>query len=236
MVYVSFVEMGAYRTIIRKMLRNKDLKRIIIEISYKYGLSHIGSCLTAVDIIEEIYQTKKPYEKFVLSAGHAHLAHLVVMDKYGIFSPTCGDKHTEFIEGIIETHGIHCDRKAGCDVSTGSLGHGLGIALGMAMADPRKDVYCLISDGECAEGSIWEALQIQREQKITNLLVYANINGWGAYKEITEQSGLFERLMEYGVSMNFTDNSEYSKWLQSQEAHYKIMNQKEYKELLAVLK
>ena len=146
-------------------------KEIILDISKRNGLTHIGSSLTVLPIIEEIYKEKKPDEKFVLSAGHAHLAHLVVMNP-------------ETAEDMILKHGIHCTTEAGCDVSTGSLGHGLGIAVGMALANRERNVYCLISDGECAEGSVWEALRVAYEQGTYNLKVYVNINGWASYQTV----------------------------------------------------
>ena len=166
-------------------MNNKDLKRRIIEISYPRKLSHLGSCLTAVDIIDEIFKIKKPEEKFVLSVGHAGLALYVVLEKYlGLNA-----------EKIFEHHGVHPDRCSKChiDCSTGSLGNGLPIAVGMALADRNKNVYCLISDGECSEGSIWEALRIASEQNLNNLKVYCNFNGWGAYKSIShlEFNGFF---------------------------------------------
>ena len=81
------------------IILNEDLKKRILTISYEKKLSHLGSVLTAVDIIKEIYDIKKPDEKFVLSAGHAHLAHAVVMEKYGIIKDA---------EENIKMHGIHC--------------------------------------------------------------------------------------------------------------------------------
>lgn len=146
------------------------MKRIL-EISKKLGLSHIGSSLTAYPIIEEIYKLKKPNEKFVLSNGHAHVAHLVVMN-------------SDTAEDMIQKYGIHCNVEAGCDASTGALGHGIGISVGMALSDRTKNVYCMISDGECAEGSIWEALRIAQEQNLTNLKVYVNANGWASYQAV----------------------------------------------------
>ena len=134
------------------------MKQRILDISKRLGLSHIGSSLTAFPIIEEIYKIKKPDEKFILSNGHAHLAHLVVMNP-------------DHAEELIEKYGIHCSHEAGCDASSGSLGHGISIAVGMALSDRTKNVYCMISDGECAEGSIFEALRIASEQNLTNLKV-----------------------------------------------------------------
>lgn len=145
------------------------LQNRILDISKKFGLSHIGSSLTSVEIIKEIYELKRPDEKFILSNGHAGLALYVVMHDDDEVLPI--------------RNNIHAD-KSWCDCSTGSLAHGLGIAVGMALSDRTKNVYCLISDGECAEGSIWEALRIASEQNLTNLKVYVNANGWASYQSV----------------------------------------------------
>lgn len=149
----------------------KELHKRILEISKERELTHIGSALSAVDIIEEIYEEKGPDDKFVLSAGHCFLAQLVVMEKHGIPIPDDIPTHPEdYIEGV--------------DVPTGSLGQGLPIAVGMALADRNRNVYCLVSDGECAEGSIWESLALASELELDNLKVYVNANGFAAYKEV----------------------------------------------------
>ena len=224
-------------------MQNKDLKKRILDISYKLKLSHLGSCLTAIDIIDEIYKIKQSDEKFILSAGHAHLAHLVVMSKYCLKEleskykykhETLGEKYlNEIIEGLIKDYGIHCDRQAGCDVSTGSLGHGIGIAVGMALADRNKNIYCLISDGELAEGSVWEALRIAEAEKLTDLYVYLNNNSWGAYQSTTRYKGIFKfaprSIKCKKVKTNMND---YPTWLQGQAAHYVVMNEQQYQEAL----
>lgn len=222
-------------------MKNKDLKKRILEISYKLDLGHIGSNITAVDIIDEIYKEKKPDEKFVLSAGHSHLAHLVVMYKELKELVVTGReiyRDPEIEEKLIQQYGIHCDRKAGCDASTGSLGHGIGIAVGMALANRTKNVYCLISDGECAEGSVNEALRIKYEQDLDNLKIYANVNGWGAYREIDLQNGLTQWLSDHGVEVIFTDQvmDIFPKYLQGQEGHYHHLTKKEYKECMEILR
>ena len=145
------------------------LERRIIDLSYKHKLSHIGSCITAVHIIDEIF-AEKGDGIFVLSNGHAGLALYVVMEKYGL-----GDA-----DALLTKHGIHPNTDAHIFCSTGSLGHGIGIAVGAAMSDRSRKVYCLISDGECAEGSVWEALRIAAEQHLDNLIVHLNANGYGA--------------------------------------------------------
>ena len=212
------------------MITNKDLKKRIIELSYKHKLSHLGSCLTAVNIIDEIYKIKKPDEKFILSAGHAAVALYCVIEKYeGIDA-----------EKIFEHHGVHPDRCNQCHIycSTGSLGQGLPISCGLALANRNKNVWCLISDGEMAEGSIWEALRIRNELKLKNLKVYLNFNGWGAYKNIEEEA-MGERLAWFTYSTPIeikATNVNQLPFLKGQDAHYKVMNEEEYKEAMEILK
>lgn len=217
----------------QRQIPNKELKRRIIQVSYELGLSHVGSNLTACDIIEEIYSVKKPLEKVVISNGHAHLAHLVVKEAEGEIDFV----REKYIETLIEKYGIHCDRQAGCDFSTGSLGHGIGASVGFALADRSKDVFCLISDGECSEGSVHEALRIASEQRLENLHVYINFNGFGAFKQtMYEDIRLpFENLM-VDIKMKDTRSNDYPEWLTSQEAHYVILDKKRYEELMEILK
>lgn len=197
-------------------MKNKDLKRRILDVSYRYKLSHLGSCLTAVDIIEEIYQVKMPWERFVLSNGHAGLALYCVIEKHG----------GRNAEDIFNHHGVHPDRclPCGLDCSTGSLGQGLPVAVGMALADRDKNVYCLVSDGEMAEGSIFEALQIKYNQGLSNLKIYLNWNGWAAYGSIH----LDPKLADFGVDIRLTE-VEQLPFLKGQDAHYYVMKDEDYK-------
>lgn len=163
-----------------------ELHHRIIEISSKLGLAHLGSCLTSVNIIDEIYARKKPNEPFILSSGHAGLALYVVIEKYyGINA-----------EKIFAHHGTHPDRCKECmlECSTGSLGHGIGIALGMALADRERQVYCLISDGECFEGTIWEVANVIKKYQVWNLKIYLNYNSWSAYDKVDE--GMLNTMMD----------------------------------------
>jgi transketolase len=198
-------------------MKNATLKKRILEISYKHGLSHLGSCLTAVDIIEEIYSKKKPDEPFILSSGHAGLALYVVLEKYYNFVDA---------EQLFLKHGVHPNRDIlnYIDCSTGSLGHGLGIAVGMALADRTQTVWSLISDGECAEGSIWEAMRVKEDLGLDNLKVYLNYNGWGAYKE----TNLHQMPMDSYLDFRNIENTSELPFLQDQDAHYHVMTKEEY--------
>ena len=199
-----------------------DLEKQILTIAYKNHLAHIGSSLTALPIIKEIYETKNPDEKVVISSGHAHLGHAVVMEKHGII-PDAEKNILEF--------GIHCERAGGCDVSTGSLGHGVGVAVGMALSDRSKRVFCLLSDGECMEGSVWEALRIAEEQNLDNLCLYFNFNGYGGYKKLNLYS-LYAKINVFRVNKKiyFTSIPQLPGLL----AHYIVLDQKTYEELLRV--
>lgn len=209
-------------------MRNKSLKKRIIEISYKYNKSHIGSCISAVDIIEEIYNLKKKDEKFILSEGHAAVALYCVLEKHEGRNP----------EYLLTKHGIHPERdeKNGIWCTTGSLGQGLPIALGMAIANKNKNIYCMISDGEAAEGSIWEALRLKTDNNISNLKVYINLNGYGAYGEI-DKIKLIKRLKAFCPDINIRlTNVEQLPFLKGQDAHYYIMTKKDYAQALNLLK
>ncbi len=147
------------------------LHRRIFEISKKHHLSHLGSNLTASNIIDEIYRTKGDDDPFILSCGHCGLALYTVLEKYYGFDA----------EELYLKHGTHPHRDLADKIycSTGSLGMGIGIAVGMSLAG--KNVYCLISDGEAFEGIVYECANVIRKYKVGNLKVYLNWNGLSAY-------------------------------------------------------
>lgn len=227
----------------------KETRRRILEISYKLKLSHLGSCLSSVDLINAIYQVKLRDEKFILSNGHAAVAWYVILEKNGLLKKDQTEK----------LH-IHPDRNPsfGIDVSTGSLGQGLPIALGIALANRKKNVYAVISDGEAMEGSIWESLRIFQDLKINNLKILINVNGWGAYDPIPVDD-LYLRLKSFmpnikkvnGHNMKEIINALKGKkesvifaqtyvdqlpFLKGQGAHYYTMNQDDFVLAMEILK
>jgi len=175
-----------------KLTKNqKSLRSRLLTIINETHTSHIGSCLSIIDIVDAVYKIKKKNEKFILSNGHGAAALYVVLEKYKYLNNA----------NLIDFN-VHPDRneKIGIDLSTGSLGQGLPIAVGMALANRSKNVYCMISDGECAEGSIWEALRIIHDQNILNIKIIASINGWGAYDPI-ESKDLEKRFKGFGFNI-----------------------------------
>lgn len=200
------------------------LKNRILEISYKNKSSHISSCLTAVDIIDDIYKIKKSNEPFILSSGHAFLGLAVVLEAKGIANA----------EELIEKHGVHPTRDIENDIwyTTGSLGCGITAACGFALADRTRNVYCLISDGECAESDVFSSLQFAKNNKLDNLHVYVNINGYSAYSKI-DVDDLIARLKVFWDKINIclTDNDSIP-FLGGLNGHYKVLSQEEYTTLI----
>ena len=141
------------------------LKRRVLEIAYKHNLSHLGSYFSSLDLIDKIYQQMNlQSDIFILSSGHAAVSLYAVIEKY----------YNIDAEQLFLKHGghPHRDEKNYLYCSTGSLGMGLTVAIGRAVANPKQMVYCLISDGECAEGSIWEGLRYVYENNIKNIKIF----------------------------------------------------------------
>jgi transketolase N-terminal domain/subunit len=199
------------------------LEKRILDISYKKKLAHLSSCLTAVRLIDHIYLVKKHDEPFILDNGHAGLALYVVLEKF----------HFKDAEQLFDKHGVHPNRDAQDLIyaSTGSLGHGIGIAVGMALADKTKDVYVLTSDGAMTEGSNWEALRIAGEQRLENLRVTVNANGHSAYEKV--DADLLEVRMQYFYPSFIakTNLLDFPDWLQGLAGHYVTMTEEQYKEV-----
>lgn len=197
-----------------------NLTKRLIDITYSEKLSHLSSCLSSLPIIEEIYNQKQEDEVFILSNGHAGLAlYCVLEQKYGI-DPI----------KLLHTHGIHPnkDLKNKLYCSTGSLGSGLPIAVGHALANKNKNVWCLISDGECAEGSIWESLAFIYKNKLDNLKIYVNINGVSAY-DFIDKNNLICRLKSFLPDINIRESEipNYN-FAQGLLAHYYILKPEDY--------
>jgi transketolase len=182
----------------------------IVEISKKHGLSHNGGNLTCASIIEEIYSNKKEDEPFILSCGHNSLSLFCVLEKrYGYDA-----------EELYLKHGTHPNRdmehKIWC--STGSLGHGILIGCGMALANRNRNVYVLISDGEAFEGTMWECANVIHKYQIHNLKIHMNWNHWGAYDRV--EKPFIDRVCEIFPTIQIHETNVEEFGLTGQSAHY----------------
>jgi transketolase len=203
------------------------MERRIIDISFRHRLSHLSSSFTALPILDHIYKTKRQGDVVVLSAGHGGMALYTCLEKY--------EGHNA--EELFEKHGIHPHRdiEHGIHVSSGSLGSAVCVGVGYALADRSRDVHVVLSDGECAEGSVWEALAFARVAKLWNFKVHVNINGYSAYDSI-DSWNLVLRLKAFfwPVKIWFTKSPDVS-FMKGLQAHYHVMSESDKDELLVYL-
>jgi transketolase len=150
----------------------QEMRKDIVLAAYKAGEGHIVSAFSILDILYVLYNgILGPDDRFILSKGHASLALYAVL---GLDLSDFGQYNSLL--------GGHPDRNKvkGVLASTGSLGHGLPQAVGVALAKKIKNapgrVYCLIGDGECNEGSIWESCLLAAHHKLDNLCVIVDYN------------------------------------------------------------
>ena len=128
---------------------------------------HIGSSLSCIDAVDSIYKIMGKNDHFILSKGHASLALYTILREKG-FSPDVSKIHPDI------------DVKNGIEASSGSLGHGLPVAVGMALEKKIKKedgiIYVLLGDGECQEGTTWESLLFASQHNLYNLCIIIDYN------------------------------------------------------------
>lgn len=163
------------------------IRRHTIEMTHRSGGSHIGSIMSVADIIAVLYADILKYDtnnpdwegrdRFILSKGHSGAALYAALAECGFYNVS--DLDTYYLNGsIFSGHVSH--HVKGVDVSTGSLGHGLSIGAGMALSFKKDDkdnqVYVVLGDGECNEGSVWEAIIFANHFRLNNLIAIVDYN------------------------------------------------------------
>ncbi len=146
----------------------KKLIKKIIDVSYKSQEGHIASSLSVLDILFTFYK-RKSKDRFILSKGHSSIGLYVVLDFFGLLDDEIDD-FGKFHSGL---GGHPSDKLRHVEASTGSLGHGLPIGIGMALGNKinNKDenICVLIGDGEANEGTIWESALLASHHNLNNL-------------------------------------------------------------------
>ncbi len=182
--------------------RSKALRKRILDVLSHSRRGHVGASFSLVEILRVLYDDILHYDagnprwperdRFILSKGHGCLALYVMLAEKGFF-PASELELFCAAEGIL---GGHPDARKipGVEASTGSLGHGLPIALGMAlharMAAARHRVFVLLGDGECDEGSVWEAAMSAGKHRLANLIVLVDYNKMQSYAATAEVQDL----------------------------------------------
>jgi len=209
------LEIGALEKIAR------TIRARIIETSHKTNTPHLGSCLSCVDILVAAYfsvlriDPAKPRDpirdRFILSKGHGAAALFQVLALRGFYP-----------EAMLETYGQdgslfaeHPPAPAflpGIEAATGSLGHGLPLGLGMALSARIQgldyNVIALLSDGECNEGSVWEAAMMAASQRVERIAAIIDFNKWqatGRSEEVLAISPLADKWRAFGWNASEAD-------------------------------
>ena len=165
------------------------LRGMVIDMSHAAGTPHLGSSLSCVDIVTAAYwdalriDPTRPdnpgRDRFILSKGHAATTLYAALAHRGFFPTSLLETYNKDGSKLAEHPGPNC--VPGVEAATGSLGHGLPIALGMALAGRLQGrnyrVYALLSDGECNEGSVWEAAMFAAHQRLSGLIAIVDLNG-----------------------------------------------------------
>ncbi|MBI1983209.1 MAG: transketolase [Acidobacteria bacterium] len=199
--------------------RSIELRRTIVQAMNRAGRGHLASALSLVEILRVLYDSVLRYDpkrpkwpqrdRFILSKGHGCLALYVILVDKGFFPVEELWKFCQF-DGIL---GGHPDPKTpGVEMSTGSLGHGLPVAVGMAIhakwAKSGHRVFVVVGDGECNEGTVWEAAMAASKHKLANLVVMVDYNkqqSYGSTYEVLDLEPFAGKWRAFGFGVKEAD-------------------------------
>jgi transketolase len=184
--------------------RCRSYRKRILDISQQVSALHVAPAFSCIEITDAIYHDlmrKEPdgsfHDVFLMSKGHGCMIQYVILEELGVLSRADLDAYCK-PNGRL---GAHPDYETpGINASTGSLGHGLGIATGQAYAERLKGtdvaVYCVLSDGEYQEGSTWEAMMMAGNLRLNNLVGFLDNNDFSGLERMSEGHKAFYPLVE----------------------------------------
>ena len=184
--------------------KSENLRREFIKLLIKGFKFHIGGTLSCLDLLIVLFYSNfikidsKNRDFFLLSKGHALATlNLILIDKKLLSYTKLEKGHKKMIFGgqldIFNSKFI--------DWNTGSLGHSLGVGIGLAIRNPKKKIWILVGDAEFEEGSIWEALFYLSEKKIKNLIIIIDRNKMSASSSI-QKKDIFEKKIIHQLNLN----------------------------------
>jgi len=204
----------------------RGIREAVIEQSYRAHVGHIGSSLSIADLLAALY-TRAPADtagdpgerdRVVLSKGHAALALYAALELTGALAAGSIDEYC-----VENTQlGVHPEHAVdGVDFSTGSLGHGLSLACGAALAarmqGSSRRAFVVMSDAELNEGSIWEAAMFAAHHRLANLTAIIDVNGQqalGYTRDVLQLANLSERWAAFGWDVHTVDGHDPSALMQ----------------------
>jgi transketolase len=186
-------------------------RRRILDISQQVAALHVAPAFSCLEIVDTIYHELMRWcanghlrDTFLMSKGHGCLAQYVILADLGIIGPEDLARYCK-VGGRL---GAHPDYGVpGIAASTGSLGHGLGMAVGMAYADrllgEDRSVYALLGDGEMQEGSIWEAIMMAANLRLDRLVAFADVNDFQGLGRTSETHPFFYPVPDKAVAFGW---------------------------------
>jgi transketolase len=183
--------------------RCRDYRKRILDISQQVAALHVAPAFSCIEITDLLYNTLMRREPtleyrdvFLMSKGHGCMIQYVILEEQGVLSKQDLDLYCK-PNGRL---GAHPDYETpGIVASTGSLGHGLGMATGQAYAEGLKGsdvlIYCVLSDGEFQEGSTWEAVMMAANLRLDNLIAFMDYNDFGGLERMSEGHPAFYPLV-----------------------------------------
>jgi len=192
---------------------SRSIRGKVVEMSHKARTAHLGSSLSCIDLLVALYwravridpnNPKEPSrDRCILSKGHAASALYATLAFRGFFPKALLDTFCEEGGALAEHPSPNC--LPGVEAATGSLGHGLPIGVGMALAGNIQKtpyrVFVLMSDGECNEGSVWEAAMLAPAHNLDNVVALIDYNKWqatGRSNEVLSLDPLKEKWESFG--------------------------------------
>ena len=202
-----------------------ELRAEVIALSHRAKTPHLGSSLSCIDLLVALYSdflridpdhAESPErDRFILSKGHAAPALYVTLCRQGFFSPQLIADYAKEGAALAEQPAPNC--APGVEWATGSLGHGLSVGVGMALAGriQKRDyrTVVLLSDGECNEGSVWEAAMFAAAQKLGSLTVLVDHNKWqatGRSEEVMALAPLRDKWEAFGWESYEVDGHDFA--------------------------
>jgi transketolase len=172
-----------------KKLAN-ECRKTVLRMIHEAQTSHIASNFSVIDIATVLYENLKEGDEVVWSCGWKAASIYYFLAKQGKIPYEDLDKFGKEIDGKIPYLGLAETSVPGVHVSGGSMGHGLPVAVGMALAKKKSgekgNIYCIMSDGELNEGTTWESAMLAGHHKLDNLIFLVDSNGWQAMGKTNE--------------------------------------------------
>lgn len=190
------------------------LRFVAVDMVYQGKDGHPGPALSIADIITTLYFDEmrvdpanpdwEDRDRFILSKGHSCPIYYAVLSEKGYFGEKVEDFHLRALGSKFQGHPV-MNKTKGVDMTSGSLGNGIAIGAGMALAGKhqKKDynVFVIVGDGELQEGICWEGINMAAGRKLDNLIVFADRNGWqsgGSVEDTIGDNNLKERFEAFG--------------------------------------